>query len=296
VTWEAVCRLKDLLSHLYVLIPVLDDEKHYYVGSDEIDKLLRYGQGWLAVHPERELITKRYLKYQRSLVQDALARLSEGIPVVPQDQDEQETVAEERIGLHQQRLGTVVAVLKNNGARRVLDLGCGEGKLVKLLLDDPTFTDVIGMDVSPGVLEKAAERLHLDRLPAHKKQRVKLIQGSLMYRDPRLEGYDAAAVVEVIEHLDPPRLAAFERVIFEFARPQMVILTTPNREYNVRFETLPAGKFRHSDHRFEWTRAEFQTWAASISERFGYEVRFLPIGSEDIEVGAPTQMGVFRRS
>jgi 3' terminal RNA ribose 2'-O-methyltransferase Hen1 len=281
---------------LYVLIPVLDDEKHYYVGSDEIDKLLRHGQGWLAVHPERELITKRYLKYQRSLVQDALARLSEGIPVVPQDQDEQETVAEERIGLHQQRLGTVVAVLKNNGARRVLDLGCGEGKLVKLLLDDPTFTDVIGMDVSPGVLEKAAERLHLDRLPAHKKQRVKLIQGSLMYRDPRLEGYDAAAVVEVIEHLDPPRLAAFERVIFEFARPQMVILTTPNREYNVRFETLPAGKFRHSDHRFEWTRSEFQTWAVSIAERFGYEVRFLPIGSEDIEVGAPTQMGVFRRS
>jgi 3' terminal RNA ribose 2'-O-methyltransferase Hen1 len=296
VTFEAVCRLKDLLSHLYVLIPVLDDEKHYYVGSDEIDKLLRHGQGWLAVHPERELITKRYLKYQRSLVQDALARLSEGVPVVPHDQDEQETVVEERIGLHQQRLGTVVAVLKNNGARRVLDLGCGEGKLVKLLLDDPTFTDVIGMDVSPGVLEKAAERLHLDRLPAHKKQRVKLIQGSLMYRDPRLEGYDAAAVVEVIEHLDPPRLAAFERVIFEFARPQMVILTTPNREYNVRFETLPAGKFRHSDHRFEWTRSEFQTWAVSIAERFGYEVRFLPIGSEDIEVGAPTQMGVFRRS
>jgi hypothetical protein len=91
-----------------------------------------------------------------------------------------------------------------------------------------------------------------------------------------------AALVEVIEHLDPPRLAAFERVVFEFARPARVVLTTPNAEYNVEWETLPAGSFRHKDHRFEWTRSEFQRWANEIAQSFGYRVRFLPVGPEDL--------------
>jgi 3' terminal RNA ribose 2'-O-methyltransferase Hen1 len=114
-----------------------------------------------------------------------------------------------------------------------------------------------------------------------------------MYRDKRLSGYDAAAVVEVIEHLDPPRLAAFERVVFEFARPGTVIVTTPNAEYNVKFDNLAAGHLRHHDHRFEWTRLEFQAWAERIADQFRYRVRFLPIGTEDATVGAPTQMAVF---
>ena len=139
----------------------------------------------------------------------------------------------------------------------------------------------------------AKDRLRLDRLPPPQAERVKLLHGALTYRDARLSGFDAAAVVEVIEHLDPPRLQAFERVLFEFARPGTVVLTTPNAEYNVRWETLPAGKFRHRDHRFEWTRAEFPAWANSVAERFGYAVRFLPIGPEDAEVGPPTQMAVF---
>ena len=116
-----------------------------------------------------------------------------------------------------------------------------------------------------------------------------------MYRDKRLEGFDAAAVVEVVEHLDPPRLSAFERVLFEFARPRTVVLTTPNREFNVTWESLPAGKFRHPDHRFEWSRQEFQAWAQGIAERFGYAVRFLPVGTEHAEYGPPTQMGIFGR-
>jgi 3' terminal RNA ribose 2'-O-methyltransferase Hen1 len=187
----------------------------------------------------------------------------------------------------------VIAVLRSVNAKRVLDLGCGEGKLLRALLDEKSFTEILGMDVSYRSLEIASRRLRFDRLPTKQKERIRLIHGSLMYRDKRLAGYDAASVVEVIEHLDPPRLAAFERVLFEAARPKTVIITTPNAEYNVKFETLPAGQFRHKDHRFEWTREQFQQWASRISERFGYTCRFLPVGEEDPQAGAPTQMGVF---
>ena len=192
-------------------------------------------------------------------------------------------------------MATVLAVLRGSGARRVVDLGCGEGRLLRILLDDRQFEEIVGMDVSYRALEIASNRLRLERMPERQRQRIRLIHGSLMYRDSRLTGFDAASVVEVIEHLDPPRLAAFERVLFEFARPGTIALTTPNAEYNVRWETLPAGRFRHRDHRFEWTRAELTEWATAVATRFGYDVRFVAVGPEDAEVGAPTQMGVFTR-
>ncbi len=188
---------------------------------------------------------------------------------------QEELAIESPLKLWEQRMGSVISALKASGAHRILDLGCGEGKLLRALMDEKEFTEILGMDVSHRSLEIAADRLHFDRMPPKQRERIKLIHGSLMYKDQRLSGYDAACVVEVIEHLDPPRLAAFERVLFEHARPQKVIITTPNAEYNVRFETLPAGQFRHKDHRFEWTRAQFQAWAASISERFGYSATFL---------------------
>lgn len=289
-------RLQDLLSHLYVLIPVLDDDKHYWVGDEEVEKLLNHGEGWLANHPEQQLIAKRYLKHQGRLVRTALARLvDEDNPDADSAQEEhvlEEAAVEKRISLNQQRLGAVVAALKQCGAKRVLDLGCGEGRLLKELLQDKTFEEIVGVDVSSRALEIAKERLHLDRLPPMQRERIKLIQGALIYRDKRLSGYDAATVVEVIEHLDSPRLAEFERVLFQFAKPAVVVMTTPNVEYNVQFE-LPAGKLRHPDHRFEWTREEFQGWAKRVAERFGYFVRFLPIGAQDPDVGAPTQMAVF---
>jgi 3' terminal RNA ribose 2'-O-methyltransferase Hen1 len=288
--------LQDLLSHLYVLIPVLDDEKHYWVGDDEVDKLLRHGQGWLATHPEQQQIAKRYLKRQGRLVRTALSQLVEEDN--PADETEEkheleEAAVEKPISLNQQRLEAVLAALKASGAKRILDLGCGEGRLLKELLQDKTFEEIVGVDVSYRALEIAQERLHLEWLTEQQRQRIKLIQGSLTYRDQRLSGYDAATVVEVIEHLDQPRLAGFERSLFEFARPTTVLITTPNVEYNVKFENLPAGKFRHKDHRFEWTRAEFQAWANRVAKRFGYRVEFLPVGLEDADVGAPTQMGVF---
>ena len=299
LTLRATKPLRELLGHLYVLVPVLDDEKHYWVTEDEVDKLLRYGEGWLATHPERELIAARYLKHQRGLVRDALERLTlEEAPDADAAEDAraaEEESLERPVSLNEQRLGAVLTVLKGSGAQRVLDLGCGEGKLIRLLFAERQFAEIVGMDVSWRALEIATERLKLDRLaPAHRR-RVRLLHGSLMYRDPRLAGFDAAAVVEVIEHLDPPRLAAFERVVFESARPGTVVITTPNVEYNVKWETLPAGRLRHRDHRFEWTRAQFASWANANALRFGYAVRFLPVGDADPVVGSPTQMGVFTR-
>jgi 3' terminal RNA ribose 2'-O-methyltransferase Hen1 len=297
VALEAQVRLRDLLRHLYVLIPVLDAEKHYWVGKDEVEKLLRKGEGWLAAHPHKEAIVKRYLPRQRQLARAALARLAEEDNPDPDAASAahaaEESRMEEPIHLWEQRIGAVVAVLRSTGAKRVLDLGCGEGKLLRALLEEKSFQEIVGMDVSFRSLEIAHRRLRLERLPVRQKERLKLMHGSLLYRDKRLAGYDAATVVEVIEHLDPPRLAAFERVLFQEARPHAVIITTPNAEYNVKFETLPAGQFRHKDHRFEWTRSEFQQWSNGIAERFGYVVRFLPVGGEDAQLGAPTQMGVF---
>lgn len=299
VTLRATHRLHDLLTHLYVLLPVLDDDKHYWVGEDELEKLLAKGEGWLSTHPERDLIVDRYLRYRRLLTREALARL-----VVDDDPDpdateaaqaREEEVLEDRISLSEQRMMAVVSVLRSAGATRVIDLGCGEGKLLRTLLTNTDCERIAGMDVSAHALVLAKRRLRLDRLPAMQRARITLFQGALTYRDQRLTGYDAACALEVIEHLEPARLGAFERVLFEFARPPTVVITTPNTEYNVRFENLAAGRFRHSDHRFEWTREEFSRWATRVASRFGYAFRLLPIGPVDPTVGAPTQMAVFTR-
>lgn len=299
VELEATLPLHQLLSHLYVLLPVLDNDKHYWVGDDEVEKLLRHGEGWLAAHPERAAITTRYLRYRRSLIDDALDQLVDGDDVHPDETSErkaeEEGAAEQVLNLNEQRIGTVLAALKATGAQSVLDLGCGEGRLARMLLHERQFARIVGMDVSHRTLEIASDRMRLDRLPPAQKERISLIHGSLMYRDERLSGFDAAAVVEVIEHLDPPRLAAFERVLFEFARPSNVVITTPNCEYNVMWPSLPAGKFRHRDHRFEWTRAEFQEWASRVAAQHGYSVRTAPVGTENAAVGSPTQMAIFSR-
>ncbi|MCA9173302.1 MAG: 3' terminal RNA ribose 2'-O-methyltransferase Hen1 [Planctomycetales bacterium] len=292
--------LSELLTHLYVLIPVFDNEKHYFVGEDELEKLLAKGGGWLAAHPEKQQITRRYLRHRSSLYREALARLVETDEDATTDESpnmaQQEEVLEKTLSLNDQRHGAVIAALRGSGARTVLDLGCGEGKLLRELLQDRQFDQIVGMDVSIRCLEMAQKRLKLDRLPDRQAARLKLIHGSLIYRDKRLEGFDAAAVVEVIEHLDPPRLSAMERVLFEFARPKTIVVTTPNREYNVMWDSLPAGQFRHADHRFEWSRREFQDWASRMADQHGYSIRFLPVGPEDETVGAPTQMGVFEDS
>ena len=299
VRLAGTARLTDLLSHLYVLIPVLDDGKHYWVGPAEVEKLLRHGEGWLERHPEREMVARRYLAHRRSLARAALDRLVvEEDPKEVAETDEAPSEPERKVSLDEQRRTAVVDTLKELGASRVLDLGCGEGKLLRALLREKQFTEIVGMDVSLRMLEIAEERLGLDPdggLPARVRARIRLIHGSLVYRDARLAGFDAAAVVEVIEHLDPARLAAFERSLFQFARPAHVVLTTPNAEYNVKWATLPAGEFRHHDHRFEWTRAQLEAWARGVAGWSRYSVRFAPVGPVDEKLGAPTQMAVFSR-
>ena len=294
VTLAGDKRLAELLTHLYVLVPALDDRKHYWISDDEVDKLLARGKGWLESHPRRETIARRYLKHRASLVTEALARLSD-------DAAEEATASDPRPDertsepLADQRIAAVTRVLAESNATRVLDLGCGEGRLLEALMASPQFVEIVGVDVSTGALTRAERRLKLDRLPDRQRKRLSLLQGSLTYRDRRLAGYDAAAVVEALEHLDPARIPMFEQALFGHARPGTVVLTTPNREYNVHYPGIPEGGMRHPDHRFEWTRDQFRAWADAVAEQHGYTVTHLPVGEVDAAHGAPTQMGIFRR-
>ncbi|HEX5408018.1 MAG TPA: 3' terminal RNA ribose 2'-O-methyltransferase Hen1 [Pseudonocardiaceae bacterium] len=290
-------RLAEALRHLYVLLPVLDNGKHYWVSEDEVTKLLRAGEGWLADHPDRELISNRYLAHQHSYVRSALTRLADvdDVPVDGLDNAlEPAVVVAEPLAVRRRR--AVLDVLRAVGARRVLDLGCGPGALLRELLAGPSFEEIVGVDVSAGALAAAERRLNLDRIPDHQRARITLRQSALTYTDKSLAGYDAAVLMEVIEHVDPDRLPALERAVFGTASPATVVVTTPNAEHNVRFPHLATGRFRHTDHRFEWNRAAFASWADSVAERYGYTVRHVPVGDDDPDVGPPTQLAEFRKA
>lgn len=300
VTLSARITLQSLLTHLYVLLPVLDNDKHYWVGDEEVDKLLRHAGDWLSAHPLKEVITRRYLKHQAGLVRQALERLE---VVDGNEEDDEgvlsplatrETELERPISLNLQRMATVLAETAAIEAESVLDVGCGSGKLLALLAKQRGIVRVCGMDVSSRALELAEARLA--RLAPTQRERVTLLHGSLTYRDRRLQGFDVATCIEVIEHLDASRVGALERTLFEFARPAHVVLTTPNHEYNVLFPSLGDGAFRHADHRFEWTRYEFSSWANAVAQRHGYAVWLSGIGHEDATLGMPTQMAVFTRN
>jgi 3' terminal RNA ribose 2'-O-methyltransferase Hen1 len=299
LTLTGTLTVRDALNHLYVLLPVLDDAKHYWVAPDEIDKLLRSGAGWLGTHPERVLITRRYLAHRKSLAATALELLDHDEPDtvdVPADttaDEDAELPVVRKQSLAEQRRDAVLAALSEVGATRVLDLGCGGGALLGALLKDRRFTEIVGTDVSSRALDMAARRLRLDRLPERQRDRIKLWQSALTYRDDRLRGYDAAVLMEVVEHLDPPRLPALEAAVFGHSRSGAVIVTTPNAEYNVKYEGLTG--LRHSDHRFEWARAEFRSWAGTVAAAHGYDVVFRGVGDEDPILGTPTQLALFTR-
>ena len=289
--------VRSTLEHLYVLLPVLDDRKHYWIGPHEIDKLLRRGGDWLGSHPESELISRRYLRFG-GLAREALARLAEtgeDTDQLDEQQDEAEQAAERPISLGEQRLASVLEAVRMLGGGRVVDLGCGEGRLLQRLVAEPSVSEVLGVDVSVGALERAERRLRLDEMSERRRERVSLLQGALTYTDERLRGFDVATLVEVIEHVDSERLDVLADVVFGDAAPAAVVLTTPNREYNANFESLGPSGLRHGDHRFEWTRGEFAAWVQGIEEQFGYSCEISGIGPGDAGCGPPTQMAVFRR-
>ncbi|MCX7523439.1 3' terminal RNA ribose 2'-O-methyltransferase Hen1 [Microbacterium sp. STN6] len=290
--------LAEALRQLYVLLPVLDDSKHYWVSDDEVAKLLRAGEGWLAEHPDRELITRRYLAHQRTMIADATERLVEVGDVEAASASAGSTAhgTAAPTPLFSLRAEAVLAALRELDAHRVADLGCGEGALLKHLMADPSFTQILGADVSHRALGLAEERLHLRDLSDRQRARVKLIRSSITYLDDRMAGFDAVVLMEVIEHVDLDRLSAVEASVFAHARPGAVIVTTPNSEYNAMYPTLSEGGFRHSDHRFEWSRAEFAEWAQGVCGRNGYSVELRPVGENDPVVGTPTQLALFRRA
>lgn len=296
---SATLCLAEVLRHLYVLVPVLDNFKHYYVSEEEIDKLLAKGEGWLSEHPEKELITRRALKHRRSLMNMALARLEE--TALREEEPEEapkikpEEQLEKPLRLHALRLDTVAEVLKQNNVTSVLDLGCGEGKLMSRLIKERGLARIVGVDASVRTLEAAHRKLRLNQAGDAMAERVSLQMGSLTYGDRRWQGFDAATLVEVVEHIEPHRLSALVLSLFADARPRMVVMTTPNREYNVLFDGLKDGKLRHPDHRFEWTRAEFESWANKVAEEHGYSVSFTPLGPVDDTHGGPSQMAVFKQ-
>jgi 3' terminal RNA ribose 2'-O-methyltransferase Hen1 len=312
VTLTGEVRLADALNQLYVLLPVCDDAKHYWVAPDEVDKLLRAGVGWLADHPERDLISRRYLAHRRGLAVEANARLEalraaddmagmdavETDTAADADADEDAELPPTAVSLAEQRRRAVREELERCGASRVLDLGCGSGALLADLIRDKRYTELVGVDAATAVLSLAERRLRLDRpdrIPERQRGRVRLMQSALTYTDDRLIGFDAAVLMEVVEHVDPPRLPALAATVFGHARPSTVVVTTPNVEYNVRYEGMAAGALRHHDHRFEWKRAEFAAWGTDVAARYGYQVRITGVGEHDPDVGAPTQLAVFTR-
>jgi 3' terminal RNA ribose 2'-O-methyltransferase Hen1 len=291
-------RLADALNHLYVLLPVLDDAKHYWVSTEEVDKLIRAGGDWLAGHPHKQLITTRYLSHRRALTRSALARLAEADDAEPEELDNavtEEDADEPRKPLAIQRRTAILAILRELGARRIGDFGCGSGVLTRALLAEKHIEKIVAVDVSARALQLAARSLNLDRMPDRQRERLQIFQSALTYRDDRLAGLDAAVLMEVIEHVDPERLPALERAVFGFAAPAAVVVTTPNVEYNPQFAGLEPGAMRHRDHRFEWTRAQFRTWANQTAQNHGYQVGFRPVGPEHPDAGPPTQLAVFRK-
>ena len=301
LTISGTVKLSELLNHIFVLIPVFDRQKHYYISRDEIEKLLDHGEGWLQKHPYREKITQRYFKQKKDYARKALDLLraqdeEEDSDANASEEAETEEEKEARTPLNTQRLEAVKQAVLNSGAASVIDMGCGEGRLTGMLLKEQQIRKITACDVSVGVLERASERLHTDRMPMTLKNKLTLMQAALTYRDKRFSGYDCACIVEVIEHIEPMRIPAFERVVFEFAVPGTVIVTTPNREYNVNYEGMEEGELRHRDHRFEWTRAEFKAWTEHVCEKYGYQCVISGIGENKEATGTPTQMGVFTKN
>lgn len=286
-----------LLNHLYVLLPVIGKGKHYFVEEAEVAKLLQHGAGWLENHPAKERIVSRYLVHRRSLIEEALEQLAGEESDDPAEENARESEFERPIRLQEERLQTAMAVLKtlDPPPLRIGDLGCGTGDFMRIIMDERMPAEVVGMDVSSRSIQIAEKKLRIATRPEWQRPKVSLLHGSLVYTDLRLKELDTLVLLEVIEHVDPPKLPIIEHNIFEYLKPCHVMISTPNKEYNPLFPNMEKDRFRHDDHRFEWTREEFRRWTSAIIEKYPYTVEIYPVGKQDEQAGPPTQMAVFRR-
>ncbi len=302
VSLHGTHRLCDSLRHLYVLLPVLDEKKHYYMDKQEVDKILSKGQGWLADHPEKSVILRTSLGRKPSLMREAFEQLSNAEPEFKTPDEEASDTDEatnqpverapKKVTLHRQRHDRVTELVRELKPKSIIDLGCGEGKFIRSIIPIQGIEKIVGLELSYYTLERATKMLQLEDGGGRYGHRVELIHGSLLYRDARTEGFDVATVIEVIEHMEAHRLPAFAKVVFGYAKPKTVIVTTPNREYNAVYNEI---ELRHDDHRFEWTRAEFQTWVDEVCAQYGYQAEIEGIGDLHPEYGCPSQMAVFKR-
>ncbi|WP_141431100.1 3' terminal RNA ribose 2'-O-methyltransferase Hen1 [Bacillus sp. 03113] len=276
--------IQQALRHLFILIPVIDNYKHYFIDEHEIEKLVRYGEGWLDSHPLREYIIKQSLRFSELINQ---------FPSLAKKDDEEEHSSAPKVRLNELRYQAVVEKIKSLSQRAsIVDFGSGEGKLSVRLSNIPDVKEVLAVEPSETAQLRAIQRFekasynqtHVSPTP---------ILGSLFYYDERLLNKDVMILCEVIEHIDEYRLPNIMKTIFREYQPKTLIVTTPNREYN---EVYAMDEIvRHSDHRFEWTRQEFKSKCETWIKNVLYSMEFEGIGLEHEEYGHPTQMCTFVR-
>ncbi|AYV66644.1 MULTISPECIES: methyltransferase domain-containing protein [Niallia] len=283
ITLKAKQTIQDCFRHLFVLIPVMDQYKHYYIDEKEVDKLKRYGEGWLSSHPKRNEIIKESLVFS-DLIEKS--RLIESKP-----SEEKQAPLTKKKSLNQWRYEKIIETVKKLPHNsRIVDMGAGEGKLTAQLGFISGIEELIAVDPSEREQLKAKKRIEalVDKpdflLPTFK-------WGSLFYYDSELEKKDIFILCEVIEHIDENRLGKVFDTIFTKYKPYHVIVTTPNQDYNAVYDMNEAK--RHSDHRFEWTQQQFEEWTKYWESHANYKVQIDGIGEYIEGYGYPTQMAIF---
>lgn len=273
--------LQEGLRHLFVLIPVIDNYKHYFIDEKEIEKLERYGEGWLEQHPLRDLIYRQALRFKEiySLVENS-------------SKDEKKIEPVKKVRLNELRYEKIVNTVSEMKPRSVVDFGSGEGKLSVQLGFVEGITEILAVEPSESASLKALERFNKVK-NKEKFVNPELLWGSLFYYDERLKDKDVIILCEVIEHIDESRLPKAMDTLLHDYQPGALIITTPNRDYNELYDMEE--HLRHNDHRFEWTRAEFRQWCTERNHGNDYELLFDGIGEEHASQGFPTQMCVFKR-
>jgi len=189
----------------------------------------------------------------------------------------------------------------NPRVERMADFGCAEGGFVTRLKKLPYLTTLYAVDISDSSLDECQERaapipwdIIFGRFVSLE---LSVVKADITKNDPLFQNLDAITCIELIEHLPAEQLKCFPATVFGFFKPRIVIISTPNREFNVLFPTLKDGRFRHWDHKFEWTRDQFQPWCHDICKSYGYTVEFSGVGQTSDQtthhVGFCTQIAIF---